>query len=278
MPVISTERGAAIAFDTFGDPDAPPMVIIQGFSAQRIGWPTRFCEALADRGFRVVRFDNRDVGQSQHYPAGGYALTDLAHDTLALLDDLGLKSAHLVGQSMGGMIAQLAVAIDPTRARSLGLLYTTASTRHFVNADDAVARLETAVPSTRDEFIAAYLVNEANCASTAYPQDTAWIAELGGQMWDRGVDPGGVNRQLEALLAFPDVIRSAETIAVPTAIVAGDVDRLISFHASEELHAAIPDSTLTIFPGMGHEVPEPLWPQIIAIIAANAEKAERARA
>ena len=70
MPVISTARGAAIAFDTFGDPDAPPMVIIQGFSAQRIGWPTRFCEALADRGFRVVRFDNRDTGQSQHYPGG----------------------------------------------------------------------------------------------------------------------------------------------------------------------------------------------------------------
>ncbi|WP_175525174.1 alpha/beta fold hydrolase [Microbacterium sp. cf046] len=275
---MSTARGAAIGFDVFGEPDAPPMVIIQGFSAQRIGWPTGLCEALSDRGFRVVRFDNRDTGQSERYPAGGYSLVDLARDTLALLDDLGLESAHIVGQSMGGMIAQLVATIAPSRVRSLGLLYTTASTRHFVDVDDAVARIEAPQPSTRAEFIAAYLISEANCASTAYPQDTAWLADLGGQMWDRGVDQDGVNRQLAALLAFPDAIDAARTISVPTAIIAGDADRLISFRASEELHAAIPGSTLRIFPGMGHEVPGALWGEIAGIVADNARRAERQRA
>jgi pimeloyl-ACP methyl ester carboxylesterase len=177
---------------------------------------------------------------------------------------------HLVGQSMGGMIAQLVATRQPSRVRSLGLLYTTASTRHFIDAGDAVARLEVAPPATREEFIAAYLVNEANCASPGYPQDTDWIAELGGRMWDVGVDPTGIHRQVQALLAFPDQVEQDRGIAMPTAIIAGDGDRLIDFHASEELHAAIPSSTLTIVPGMGHELPPELWPRLTALLAENA--------
>ena len=274
MTIITSGRGAAIAYDTFGDATAPPLVLIQGFSAQRLGWRPGFCETVADRGFHVIRFDNRDVGESQRYPEGGYTISDLADDTVALLDELDLAAVHLVGQSMGGMIAQLVATAHPSRVNSLGLLYTTASIRHFINADDVIAERAQAVPpATREEFIPAYLANESSCASPAYPQDTTWLAELGGQMWDHGVDQAGVDRQIEALLSYPDQVEADRGITAATAIIAGDGDRLISFHASEELHDTIPGSTLTIFPGMGHELPQPLWSEIAGILHSNTEKA-----
>ena len=277
MTVISA-RGAAVAYDTFGDTAAPPLVLVQGFSAQRLGWHPGFCQALADEGFHVIRYDNRDVGQSQRYPEGGYAIADFADDTVALLNELGLETVHLVGQSMGGMIGQIVATAHPSRLRSLGLLYTTASTRHFVSPDDVIAeRLEIVPPTTRDEFIASYVVGESTCASPAYAQDTAWLAELGGQMWDAGVDFAGIDRQVQALLAYPDQSEADRAITVPTAIIAGDGDRLIDFHASEELHALIPGSTLTVFPGMGHELPRALWPQLTGLLAANARLGEAAR-
>ena len=271
MAHITSARGDAIAYDTFGDPAAPPLVLVQGFSAQRLGWHPGFCTTLAERGFHVIRFDNRDVGQSQRYPQGGYSVADLADDTIALLDALGLGRVHLVGQSMGGMIGQLVATAHPSRLLSLGLLYTTASTRHFISADDVIAqRMHSEPPSTRDQFVAHYVADEATCASPGYPQDSAWLAELGGRMWDAGVDPAGVERQLQALLAYPDQAVADRGIVAPTAIIAGDGDGLISYLASEELHELIPGSTLRIFPGMGHELPAALWPEIADLLAANA--------
>ena len=270
MTVLTSERGV-VGYDTFGDASAPPLVLIQGFSAQRLGWRPGFCQAVADRGYHVIRFDNRDVGESQHFPGVAYTLDDLAGDTVALLDELELDSVHLVGQSMGGMIAQLVATASPQRVRSLGLLFSTASIRHFIAPDDVIAeRMQSVPPTTRDEFIASYLHNEASCASPGYPQDTAWIAELGGQMWDAGVDPAGIDRQLQALLAYPDQVDADRAITAPTVIIAGDGDGLISYHASEELHAVIPGSTLAVLPGMGHELPEPLWATIADLLAANA--------
>ena len=275
MTVIGSARGA-IGYDTFGDEGAPPLLLIQGFSAQRLGWRPGFCQAVADRGFRVIRYDNRDVGQSERFPDGGYTLPDLADDTAALLDELGIESAHIVGQSMGGMIAQLLATGHRSRVRSLGLLYTAANTNHFINADEQVAAASTAVaPTTRDEFVASYVVSESNCASPGYPQDTAWLAELGGRMWDNagGADYDGIGRQLQALLAYTDRVEDDRTITVPTVVIAGDGDGLIDHAASLEVHGAIPGSTLTIFPGMGHELPEPLWPAIADLLAANAHRA-----
>jgi pimeloyl-ACP methyl ester carboxylesterase len=274
MPVLTTAAGSAVGYDTFGDPDAAPLVLIQGFSAQRLGWRPGFCQALADAGFHVIRFDNRDVGESERHPADGYGLAALADDTAAFLDALGLASAHIVGQSMGGLVAQIVATEHRDRVRSLGLVYTAASVRHFIGADDIVGRGATEPPATREEFVAAYVRDEATCASPGYPQDTAWLAELGAEMWDAGVDPAGVARQLDAVLAFTDRIAEARTITAPTAIVAGDGDRLIDWAASEELHTLIPDSTLRIFPGMGHELPAALWPQIVRILAGNAARAE----
>lgn len=273
MPLLTTPQGAAIAYDTFGDLGDPPLVLIQGLSAQYLGWRPGFCELLAADGFHVIRLDNRDVGQSQRYPEGGYTMADLATDTAGLLDGLGIEAAHIVGQSMGGMVAQ-ALAIDhPTRVRSLGLVYTAASVRFLVGADAVAERMAVPPPRTRDEFIAAYVAGEVPCASPGYPQDTAWLADLGGQMYDRGTDEAGVERQVAATLGLPDRTSELRGITVPTTILAGDGDRLIDHEGSAELHELIPGSTLTIFPGMGHELPQPLWVPIVRLLGDNARRA-----
>ena len=271
MTVLTTARGAAIGYDAFGDPADPPLVLIQGFSAQRIGWPPDFCRALAALGLHVIRFDNRDVGESERHPGETYGLTDLAQDTVDLLDALDLGSVHLVGQSMGGMVAQIVAAEHPSRVRSLGLLYTTASIRHVIGAEAVTDRVGSAVPpTTREEFVAAYVRDEATCASPGYAQDTVWLTELGGQMWDRGVDPTAIERQMHAVLALGDRAAAARTITAPTTIIAGDGDGLIDPAASVELHDLVPGSVLHLFPGMGHELPVPLRRELASLLASAA--------
>jgi pimeloyl-ACP methyl ester carboxylesterase len=275
VPLFVTPAGKTINWQSFGDQGDPPLVLIQGFSAQMLGWHPEFCQRLAEDGFRVIRFDNRDVGRSERYPDVDYDLTDLADDTAALITGLGLESAHVVGQSMGGMIAQyLAVNHRPV-VRSLGLLYTSATLAHVIGAADAVAALDAidARPLSRDEFIANYLLTEANCASAGYPQDVAWLAELGGQMFDAGVETAAIQRQVKCILAYTDRSDADRTIAVPTTILAGDSDRLIDHVASRELHDLIPDSTLRIFPGMGHELPRALWDELVGLLGENARRA-----
>jgi pimeloyl-ACP methyl ester carboxylesterase len=274
MPILKTRGGASIAWDAFGDPTRPPLLLIQGFSAQMVGWRTGFCQRLADQGFHVIRFDNRDVGLSQRYPEGGYSLADLADDSAALLDGLGLASAHIVGQSMGGMVAQLLAERHPARVRSLGLVYTAANGRHYLAAEAVVELHGMPAPKTRDEYAPYYVRNEAFCASPAYPQDHAWLSELGGVIWDRGWDQAGIDRQLQALLTASDRSDAAREIRMPTAIIAGDGDQLIDCAASRELHQLIPGSTLQIFPGMGHELPQPLWDDIAQRLTANAHNAD----
>ena len=273
MALAMTRSGARIAWDSFGSLDQPPLLLIQGFSAQMLGWRPGFCQRLADEGFRVIRFDNRDVGQSQRYPEGGYVLADLADDTAALLDSLGIESAHIVGQSMGGMIAQLLASRHAARVRSLGLIYTAASSAHYLGREEIEVRMSAPTPTTRDEYVPFYVANESACASPGYPQDIAWLRQLGGEIWDRGWDADGVQRQLQALLSAPDRIEALRAIRVPTTVIGGDGDQLISYAASLEVHELIAGSTLKIFPGMGHELPPPLWDEIATLLATNARRA-----
>jgi pimeloyl-ACP methyl ester carboxylesterase len=275
MAIAFTPSGSRIAWDSFGSPVQPPMVLIQGLSAQMVGWRPGFCQRLADEGFYVIRFDNRDVGESQRYPQGGYTLADFADDTAALLDALSLETAHIAGQSMGGVVAQLLWQRHASRVRSLGLIYTAATGRHYGNRDAALERMERPIPQTREEFAAYYAEGESMCRSTAYPQDIAWLKELGGVIWDRSWDAAGTQRQVEALLSAPDRQDAVRTIRVPTVIIAGDADQLIRCAASVELHELIAGSTLRIFEGMGHEVPEPLWGEIAQLLAQNARAAGR---
>lgn len=272
MPLLVTPSGATINWDSFGNESDPPLVLIQGFSAQMLGWHPEFCQRLADAGFHVIRFDNRDVGRSQRYPNGGYGMADLAQDTADLIEGLGLGPSHIVGQSMGGMIAQHLAVEHPGVVRSLGLLYTSASLHHVKGRDEVISSLDETA-TTRSQFVAKYVVAESFCASTAWDQDTAWLAELGGQMYDAGYDPAGIQRQLQCILGYTDRSDTDRGIEVPTAILAGDSDRLVDFAASQELHGLIPNSTLRIFPGMGHELPRELWADLVRELSLNAFRA-----
>lgn len=269
MTLVTTPTGVSLNYDTFGDPDAPPLLLIQGLGAHMLGWHADFCRLIADAGFHVVRFDNRDVGLSQKFPQGGYTLADMANDAASLLTALEIPAAHIVGQSMGGMIAQQLTLDHPTQVLSLALIYTAPNAGFLVGRDLVDERTQRPRARDQDEAIALYLDNEAACAPPGYPQDIDWLRELGGQTYRRDYDPDGIVRQMEALDNSPDRAPHLHRITVPTTIVHGDGDQLIDSGASQAMHELIPDSTLTIHHGMGHELPRPLWPQIVTQIRDN---------
>lgn len=268
---IATRSGVSLSYDTIGDPGNPPLLLIQGLGAHLLGWHPEFCAQIADAGFFVIRHDNRDIGLSQKHRNGGYTLTDMARDSAELITALGLPSAHIVGQSMGGMIAQEQAIAHPETVRSLTLIYTTAHPDHIlIEAVEERRRFPQA--RTRAEAIELFVRNEEPCASPEYPHDEVWLRELGGLMYDRDDDPAAADRQLAAIYASPNRRLALPEITVPTAILHGDSDRLIDPAAAKELHDLIPGSTLTIFPGMGHSLPRDLWKDIVTIITQTARK------
>ncbi|MGW1673052.1 alpha/beta fold hydrolase [Streptomyces sp. NPDC002324] len=269
MTMVTTPAGVSLNYDTFGDPGRPPLLLIQGLGAHMLGWHADLCRQLADAGFHVLRFDNRDVGLSQKFPRGGYTLADMADDTAGLLTALDIPAAHIVGQSMGGMVAQQLALDHPRRVLTLALIYTAPSTDFIAGRDLVDERTHRPRARDRDEAIALYLDNEAVCASPGYPQDIAWLRELGGQMYDRDYDPDGVVRQVEALDNSPDRTPHLHRITVPTTILHGDGDRLIDPGGSTVMHELIADSKLIVHRAMGHELPRPLWPLIITQIRDN---------
>ncbi|MBT2273606.1 alpha/beta fold hydrolase [Rhodococcus qingshengii] len=270
---------ARLSYDTVGDPDSPPVILIQGLGAQSLGWHPDFCRTLADTGYHVIRPDNRDVGLSQKFPAGNYTLGDMAADIAGLIRALDIDTAHIVGQSMGGMIAQELALREPALVRSTTLIYTCAHPDR-IDTGAIAERGEnlTTVPADRDQAIAAYLENESYCAGTAYPADIDWLTDLGGQLYDRDPTSDAVPRQFDAVLSSRDRRPLLPSIDTPTAILCGDSDRLIDPQASTELHHLIPRSTLTIFAGMGHSLPRPLWKDIVDIIDTNCRISESAPA
>ncbi|GAA4668055.1 alpha/beta fold hydrolase [Frondihabitans cladoniiphilus] len=270
MPLLTTTlTGTDLFFESIGDPAHPTLLLIQGLGAQMLGWRPEFCQRIADAGFHVVRFDNRDAGESQKFDGATYTIADMAEDTAGLLAALGIPAAHVVGQSMGGMIAQELAAGHPEMILSLDLLYTTASPRFILGS--AIERSEAVViPTERDAFIEAYLANEYPCRSRDYPQDVSWLRRLGGQAFDRDPGQSGLARQTDAVLHSRERGDLVSRITAPTAILVGDSDQLIDPAASRDLHDRIPGSTLRVFPGMGHEVPSALSDEIVGDIVANA--------
>jgi len=262
-----TRSGVRLCYDTMGNPENPPLLLIQGLGAQLVGWHPEFCARLARAGFYVVRHDNRDVGLSQKFPSTDYTLTDMATDSSELIDALGLPSAHIVGQSMGGMIAQEIAITHPETVRSLTLIYSCAHPHQLF--DIVTDRTNLPPARTRDEAIENFVQNEAPAASPAYPHDNAWIRELGSLMYDRDYEPAATERQLAAIYASRDRRPALSSIGTPTAILHGDSDNLIDPAGAEELHHLIPGSTLTVYPGMGHSIPRELWDDVITEIRNN---------
>jgi pimeloyl-ACP methyl ester carboxylesterase len=280
MP-FSTQSGAKIFYDTLGPRTDEPLVFIEGLSAQMIAWREPFCQLFIDRGFSVVRLDNRDVGLSQKFggPAdsdGGYDLQDMARDTLGVLDTLGLGSAHIVGQSMGGMIAQAMAIMEPGRVRSMTLFYTAPASAKYGRDDIATMMTQHSAPrldASRDAAIEEMVEGQRLCASTAYAFDEDWIRELAGLRYDRCHCPDGPMRQYTAVIKAPDRTPALRELDTPAAIIHGRADRLIKLEAAFDLAAALRNSELHIFPGLGHEIARPLWDEFARIIERTAKRA-----
>lgn len=276
MPDVVKSDGGVIHYELHGPVDAPTVVLIEGLSGHMVAWRDEFFAPFLVAGFAVVRFDNRDVGLSQHYPNQTYDLQDMAQDVHELIAHLRIAPVHLVAQSMGGMIAQHLMLQHPEDVASSTLFYTAASSAHVLGNARSVETLNGAPrPASREDAIDQYVEQERLCASTAFPFDEEWKRNLGGLMWDRDHDRDGIARQARALFDHHVDLTELKSVAVPTLLIHGTSDRLLTHEGSIELHGAIPDSDLWLIEGMGHEIPQQLWPALTDRIIAHATAAER---
>jgi pimeloyl-ACP methyl ester carboxylesterase len=293
-------NGIEIAYETFGDPADPAIVLVMGLGTQMLAWPEEFCRDLAARGSFVVRYDNRDVGLSsamRHLPtphplavAAGrrrpaYTIRDMAEDCVGLLDHLGLDQVDLVGASMGGFIAQTVALSHPERVRSLTLIMTSTGSRRVGRARLHLTGmlLKPRHYPNREAAIKARLAVARAIGSPGYPLDEAYVREMAGRSYDRAADPRGYMRHLGAVLSQPDRTPRLRKLRVPTLVMHGLHDPLVGVSGGIALARAIQGSRFLGFPGMGHDLPRALWGQFADEITAVARfgrerQAERARA
>lgn len=263
-----------IWFETSGDASGIPLVLINGLGAQLVGWREGLVQRLVDHGLFVIRMDNRDVGHSEITAAPGVLVADydidaFPSDVCRVLDELGIASAHVVGESMGGAIAQRMAIKFPERTRSATLFYTAPGfTMDFVG--EAIVQALAAPPLTedmgREAGIAAMVANEELTASTLYPFDAAWIRKSKEIEYDRGFHPSGQQRQASAMVRAGHWIDALPTIKCPVAVIHGRADRLVKTEAALTLGRHIPDAEVHIYPGMGHQVIPELWDEFVPII------------
>jgi pimeloyl-ACP methyl ester carboxylesterase len=282
-----------LAYETFGDPADVPVLLVMGLATQMIGWPDDFCRGLADEGLFVVRFDNRDIGLSTHLDAAGapdvmavlggdassvpYGLADLADDTVGLLDALGLESAHVVGASMGGMVAQVVAIRYPERVRSLtSIMSTTGDPSVGAPAEAALALLLTPPATDRDGAVQRTVDTYRVIGSPGFEFDEAGLRDRAGLSFDRAYDPAGVARQLAAILTTPDRTTDLAKVAVPTLVIHGEQDALVNVSGGRATAAAVPGCELLVVDGMGHDLPRALWPQLTERIVGLIRRAEAA--
>jgi pimeloyl-ACP methyl ester carboxylesterase len=293
-PQIARANGIDICYDSFGDAGAEPMLLIMGLGAQMVLWDDPFCTQLAARGFRVIRFDNRDIGRSSSLSGGKrltavemlklrflkipvaapYRLRDMAQDTTGLMDVLGITSAHLVGASMGGMIAQEIAISFPQRVRSLtSIMSTTGNPRIPPPTRAAAAMLMAPPPTTKDEYLARFAETWKILRVGSFPQDEAVDPARAERCFERGLNPAGVGRQLRAILASGSRKERLHTVRAPTLVIHGTVDPLVHPDGGKDTAASIPGAKLLMIEGMGHAIPIPMWPGIIDAIDKHAHGA-----
>jgi pimeloyl-ACP methyl ester carboxylesterase len=285
---IAPVNGLEIVYDELGDPAGEPMLMVMGLGTQLIHWHPDLCGLLGERGFRVIRFDNRDAGRSTRVDAPmpgrwamlglrrsrpAYSLYDMAGDAAGLMDHLGIESAHVVGASMGGMIAQAVAIRHGARVRSLALVMTHPGKRRLAMPRmRAFATLLWGAPRTREGFIEQAVRVFRVIGSPGFETDETWLRDTAGAAYDRGHFPPGVARQLHAITSARDRTAALRELRVPTVVVHGDRDPLIRPAGGRSLARTIPDARLVIVPGMGHDLPRGAWPTIVEAIASNAER------
>ena len=289
-----------LSYDSRGRDDHPPIVLVMGLAMQLIVWPDEFCDALVANGFRVIRFDNRDTGLSTHLESLGspfmalhtlkyflrigvdapYTIDDMAADTAGLIDALGLKRAHVVGASMGGMIAQNVAAQFPDRVASVVSMMSTTGKRSLPSPrwSALMALLQPqAVKGDFEGAVRRMMSVLRAIESRSYPADEARLRNLCEQHVRRSYDPPGGARQLLAIAASGDRTESVRRIRVPTHVIHGDQDPLIhpeaGFDTARTIVDAGGDATLSIIDGMGHDLPAPLLPRIVDEIVGHCRRA-----
>lgn len=284
--------GLEIAYERFGDPQAPPVLLIQGIAAQMIHWHEEFCAMLAGRGLHIIRFDNRDNGRSTHLTdapvpdlpavqAGdlstvSYTLSDLAADTVGLLDALGMDSAHLVGISLGGYIAQTVAIEHPARVRSLIPISSTTGDLSVGQPKPETLKALFGGPraETRDEVIEQRVDAARAVGSPVFAFDEADVRARAARAYDRGHDPLGVARGAVASVAAGDRTERLRSIDVPTLVIHGDADPMCDVSGGKAIAAAVPGAELVIIEGMGHGLPRELWPELTERISAFVRRAD----
>jgi pimeloyl-ACP methyl ester carboxylesterase len=266
-------NGIELEYDSIGNDRDPALVMIMGLGSQMIVWPIEFCRALADRGFRVIRFDNRDIGLSTR-PATQYTLDDMADDTAGLLDALALPDAHICGASMGGYIAQLVAIRHPRRVRSLCVIMSSTGDRAVGAPEpDILPLIMQPQPTDRDGFIEYRVRISKRLSSTGYPFDEARIRKLAADVYDRAFYPLGGQRQLAAVMSSYDRTAELHNVRVPTLVMHGDADPIVHVSGGEAVARAIPGAKLRVFAGLGHDLPAALWATMADAIAENARSA-----
>jgi pimeloyl-ACP methyl ester carboxylesterase len=287
----ATSNGIELCYDTFGDPKAPPLVLIMGLAAQMIAWDEEFCAQLAARGYHVVRFDNRDAGRSTRLDSAGipnmtaalmaaaqgrpvqapYLLRDMADDVVGLMDALSIPAAHVVGASMGGAIAQTLALNHSARLCTLTSIMSTTSAPDLPPPTPEALQVLFSPPPND---LAAYLAHHARVwrvlRAGHFPLDEARDPIRARQIFERGLSPGGVARQMIAMIASGSRREALAAVGVPTLVIHGDADPLVPLACGIDTAESVRGSKLVIVKGMGHALSIPFWPKIIDAIAAHA--------
>jgi len=286
--------GIKLCYERFGSEADPPILLIMGLGTQMIGWPDEFCRQLAEPGFQVIRFDNRDIGRSTRIHGAPptprqlltrkidpvlYRLGDMANDAAGLLRELAITPAHVVGASMGGMIAQTLAARHPDSARSLTSIMSNTGNRWKGQPAFGIYRyLLRRAPEDRDGYIEHTTRVFEAIGSRGLPFDKDRVRDMVARSYDRGHDPAGPGRQLGAIIASGDRTAELRTIHVPTLVIHGSNDKMVAKSGGEATAKAIRGARLKIVEGMGHDLPEAAWPELVDAIIGHAQAADQARA
>jgi pimeloyl-ACP methyl ester carboxylesterase len=285
---IAHANGIDIEYATSGNPADPTLLLVMGLGSQLISWPDAFVEQLTGRGFFTIRFDNRDSGLSTKFEGtpdfgalfGGdgssapYTVEDMADDAANLLTELGRQPAHVVGVSMGGMITQaLVINHGDLFLSACSIMSTTGDRAVGAPTGEAMSALMRPVATSRQEAVAASVEGTKVISSPGFPLDVALVTERAERAYDRSYCPEGTARQLGAILGSPDRTEGLGRVTMPFLVIHGESDPLVTVSGGKATAAAVPGSRLILIPGMGHDLPEATWPDIIDAIVANTELA-----
>jgi pimeloyl-ACP methyl ester carboxylesterase len=285
-------NGIELCYQEMGDPEGQPLVLVMGLATQMIAWHDGLCRLLAERGYRVIRFDNRDIGRSTMLNRAGvpskvdlllgrratapYLLSDMADDAVGLLDHLEIDQAHVVGASMGGMIVQQMAIDHPRRLRSMvSIMSTTGNRRSGQPSLKTFGILLGNPPKGRDQVIARAVRTFKVIGSPGFPFEEDTVREMAGRSYERGHSAAGVIRQLHAIVASGDRTSALHRVQIPTAVIHGTRDPLVKPSGGKATARAIPGARLMMIDGMGHDLPRDLWPTFAAAIDHNAARANR---